>query len=183
MTKLKIGKHREIENQRVPPQSYLVELLPSQGITSQQTLTEYIEKHYQSDEAIPFRVVRAQDLELDGEGRLYEDEVDFENVIVDVPRVNLQNSPKIRLVNCLFTGDLWIGQKGDAFDSVCLDHCIIGNKLLISSVKEGRIDLLRVNAPDAHVNLLEHTKGLSISECHFGDFCFKEAVRTSSSPT
>ncbi len=172
MSKLELGQHSG------PPREYLRDLLPRLRITSQAALRDYIEKHYKKDKGLPFRIVRAKDLKIDdewSEGRIYDDEVDFENVIVDVPLLNLQNTRQIRLVNCLFTGQLWVGQKGDPVESVYLDHCVIGAHLLIASLESAGIELYRVNCPDVLINLLEHTKKLSIVECHFGDFCLQNS--------
>jgi hypothetical protein len=169
MSTLKLGKHIG------PRRQYLGNLLPPIGITSRRGLSDYISNNYKKDEDLPFKIFREEDLGLDGEGRLYDDEVDFENVIVDVPLLNLQNSCEIRLVNCLFTGELWVGQKRADFESIYFDHCIISKKLLCVSLKHANIDLLRVNAPEVHINLLEHAKKFSIVECHFGDFCLQRS--------
>lgn len=170
MSTLKLGKHKG------PSRKYLQDLLPLAGITSQKRLGDYIAEHYAKGEDLGFSIVREKDLRTDSEGRIYDDELDFENVIVDVPLLNLQNSRKIRLINCLFTGDLWIGQKRDDFELAYLDHCIVVKKLLIVSLKQAKIDMLRVNAPEVHINLLNQAKHVSITECHFGDFCFQKST-------
>jgi hypothetical protein len=130
----------------------LRDILESENIRSGAELRAYVDRHYASHFAVPFKILKAADLMLDEEGRIYDDKVEYAEAIIDVPRLRIANSRRIKFVNCIFLGELNISQgDGDPVE-VYLDYCAIAKSLTISALHDSPSVMLQsVNCPEVGI--------------------------------
>lgn len=109
---------------------HLRDLLRDHGIRDEPSLRRLIDG--QSSIAhgeATFQVIRARDLGLDNERRSYLDPFEFRETIFDCGDIRLQNSEKIRLVDCVVLGTLFIGNKTGRSISIELDTAAVTGEL------------------------------------------------------
>ena len=114
---------RQKQLQRVPAKylNKLISLRHRSGFleaAKRGTLADYF--HNLTD----FPITTASDLGLDDEGRLYEAKIDFENKILSVLELVMDNSQEVSLFNCIVLGDLHIGGKAPT-RRISLDNCMV----------------------------------------------------------
>ncbi|MGP8049419.1 MAG: potassium channel family protein [Desulfobaccales bacterium] len=121
---------------------YLSKILTEQNIISKTDLCEYL-SNFPSEG--PFKLINKSNLKLDSESRIYDDQIIFEKTIIDIPKLVIRNSTNISLINCIFTGDLYISQTSPLMKFE-IDYCIILGELNIYSLESKvNIDITLLN--------------------------------------
>ncbi|WP_293778453.1 potassium channel family protein [uncultured Oxalicibacterium sp.] len=119
---------------------HLKDLLNSQTF-DEETLRRLIDgKSEINNGPVTFKILRDVDLKLDEEHRFYEDSFVFHQTIFDCKHIDLRNSSKIKLIDCLVIGTLSVLGHPSENTEVSLDVVAITEKLSIS----GRNDPMSV---------------------------------------
>lgn len=151
-------------------------LLQEQGVTSRESFEKYVEDHYGKAHSIPFRIVRSIDLDLDDESRIYDEVVEYERVIFDIPYVRIENSRRISFKDCVFTGKVSITQKIDNIESVYFDYCLIRGPLKIAGLRQDvHMTLHSVNCPEVIIASSKIAL-LYIASSHLGHFTIDDCT-------
>ena len=157
----------------------LKELLRKHGIGERADLERFI-LEYRADaigepvEEPRLHVLTAADLLLDGENRLYDDEIAFRNRVLDVDRLVLQNSTKASFINCILCGSLVIGKKGYPFRDLYLDECIVLGRIVIGQVQgDAEFLLHKVNSSSLEVDR-SVVRSVHLSQCQFAHLRLEE---------
>ncbi|EIZ9933159.1 potassium channel family protein [Vibrio furnissii] len=108
-------------------------ILKELKITDSNSLREYISKNY--GKASKLKIYKSSDLGVDSEDRIFEDVINLQYAIIDVPRIDLSNSSNISFQDCVFTGDVRIGNRERKNLSVFFNHVCIDGYLSISGVE------------------------------------------------
>ena len=98
-----------------------------------------------------FQVISASDLELDDECRFIGREFKLREVIVDADEVNVRNSSYVELIDCVFMGDLNVGNNTGHAVKVRLDTVVIGRQLRLSGADAMEVELTDVRSPNARL--------------------------------
>nr|WP_205555167.1 potassium channel family protein [Pectobacterium polaris] len=80
---------------------------------------------------VTFKVLRPADLDLDSEQRSYLDNFDFQRTIFDCEQINLRNSSRVNLIDCIVLGTLSISDKNGEKTEVYLDIVAVTKQLRI----------------------------------------------------
>ncbi len=150
-------------------------LLQEAYIDSRDSLRHYADEKYQAVSPIPLRVIRSPDLELDDESRIYNDRIEFKNTIFDIPDLCIKNTRYMSFINCIFMGNVTIGQKiSDEIESIYFDYCIFSGSLNIAAIeKVGSVTLNSVNA--CNVRLFKvGSPCMGLSNCRIGNLLIDE---------
>jgi hypothetical protein len=143
-------------------------ILKDVGIDSRESLRAYISRNAGTSSGGPLAVFTSGELHLDSECRTYEDRLSFERAIFDVPCLRIENSDEIEFRDCVFTGQVMIGQKVDDIASIQFDSCVISGQLSISSTHHvGAVSLHSVTAPSVTLNNIGCQR-LDVSSCLIG---------------
>ncbi len=138
------------------------------GVKTELDFHSYLKKLKSGDEPnSPLTLIDRTTLQLDDENRLYDAKVEITNKIVDVPRLNLQNSSQIDIKDSIICGDLHITQKEGKSTSIILDYCIILGKILIHGLDQAgdNVEITRTNVYELCFNNV-HIRSISVSYTH-----------------
>jgi hypothetical protein len=119
---------------------YLHNILKQEKIYSKDSFEKY--KTKLDSTSSPLKKLNGVDLEIDSENRIYDDVVCHENAILDVAKLNIENSKEIKFVNCIICGDMFISDRESKLTNVYLDNCIVLGKVKFSSIHAGDISTL-----------------------------------------
>ena len=108
-------------------------ILKDLNITDKKSLREYISQNYGKDSKL--KVYKSSDLGVNSEDRIFDDIVEYQYAIIDVPRIDISNSLKISFQDCIFTGDVRLGNRENKDLSVLFNHVCINGYLSISGVE------------------------------------------------
>lgn len=147
---------------------HLKDLLNSHQAFDEETLRRLINgKSEIQNGTVTFKVLRDHDLELDGEHRFYEDGFKFHQTIFDCKHIDLRNSSKIELIDCLVIGTLSVLGHPSKETEVYLDTVAVTEKLSIS----GRGDPMSVCLVSVQARELSlynfTTSDLSVTDSRF----------------
>lgn len=149
-------------------------ILDSENIHTASELRSYADQHYPDQSKIPFKILRATDLMLDSEDRIYDDKVKYEQVIFDIPRLRIANASDISFINCIFFGELCIGQSIRGPVKIYLDYCALACPISISGIEAApSVTLQSVNCPELRISTSEIRK-LDICSCSIAIFSMDE---------
>jgi len=108
----------------------LKNILEELKISNEEDLRNYINENYGKDSKL--KILKATDLSVDSENRIINEAIEHNYVIIDVPMLDISNSSKIRFQDCIFTGDLRIGNRERKDLNVFFNHVCINGYLSIS---------------------------------------------------
>ena len=153
----------------------LRKLLEEVHINSRNSLRGYADKNYQIRSGIPLRVLRGADLDLDDESRIYHGRLEFKNIVFDIPDLRIENTRFISFINCIFMGNVKIGQKmSDEIESIYFDYCIFTGPLSISSTKiSGSVTLNSINAGNITLCAI-NSQAMNFSYCRIANLLVEE---------
>lgn len=150
---------------RMKQVGHLKDLLRVCGVQDQAGLRKWINGRtsIQHEEAT-FQVISASDLELDSEKRFFGSEFKLREVIVDVDEVNVRNSSCVELIDCVFMGDLNVGNNTRQAVEVRLDTVVIGRQLSLNGGDAMEVGLTDVRSPNARLTSIRGQE-VSLSGC------------------
>lgn len=123
------------------------------NIFTEEQLKIYIDENYANQNDIPFRILKSDDLiRGDSEDRVYCSSFEYDNTIFDMRRIEISNSNKINITNCIFTGELAIRNKEDRALDIVMDYVSFGCGLVIAGARKiTSIDLTKINSPELRI--------------------------------
>jgi hypothetical protein len=168
------GEFVEIEELlKSEPRKYLNKLV---SLKSQSSFLEAVHKSNLADffhDLTGFSVASARKIGLDTDGRLFGSKIDFENSILDVPNIEIRDSKKVKLFNCVILGNLYVGGHERTQD-VEIDNCLVLGTLCIcgnDANPDLKVNIWNSNCTVLKINssrLNEISIGASnIHDCHF----------------
>ena len=123
---------------------FLNKILTREGIDS----IEKVRSYMLNGNSTELGVLTHDDLSICAESRIYDEEVNFENKIIDVDFLWIADAKKIRFLNCIFLGKVLITKKHREKCDVYMDYCIFTEELKVSGIyRLGSICLVSVNSP------------------------------------
>lgn len=145
-------------------------LLQEANIDSKDSLRRYADEKYQAVSPVPLKVIRSLDLELDDESRIYNDRIEYKNTIFDIPNLCIKNTRYMSFVNCIFMGNVRIGQTmSSEIESIYFDYCIFSGTLNIAAIdKVGSVSLNSVNACNVRLHKIG-SPCMKLSNCRIGN--------------
>ena len=137
---------------------YLPKILSELKITNRVDLIKYIHgaQHHESLKIINKSIIiRQKKYTYDAEeGRIHEDKIEFENAIIDLPKLNFRDSQSISFIDCIFLGDITIGASD--MDSILIDECIFLNKLSLGMAGQKEdVCIYKSNFQELYISGLE----------------------------
>lgn len=123
-----------------------------------------------------YKVVSAADLDLDDEGRIYKENIDFEEMILDMPELAIRNSRTISLCNCILLGNLSLGGK-ESPRQITMDNClVIGTLYITGNDKEPdlEVQIWQTNCTILKIGS-NNIRALDIGASNIHDFQFYNA--------
>ena len=147
---------------------HLKQILASIGIRNKLDFSSHIQNLTSCAAAhTPLELLTRDALKLDDEDRLYDNAVDFKEKILDVARLQIQNSTQIYIRDCIICGDLHMTQNERSSTKIVLDYCIVLGKIVIYGLDhpEDSVEITLTNANEFCFNNLR-IPSVSISHCH-----------------
>ncbi|WP_163576443.1 potassium channel family protein [Halomonas faecis] len=128
-------------------------LLDELNIRTEKQLRRYIDENYETTNNVPFKILKSSDLiRGDSEDRVYCLSFEYDRTIFDMERIEISNSSKISIKDCIFTGELCIRNKEEHSLGIFMDYVALGGGLVIagaSSITD--INLTKTNSPELKV--------------------------------
>lgn len=145
-------------------------LLQEAYIDSRDSLRHYADEKYEAVSPEPFRVIRSLNLGLDDESRIYKDRIEFKNTIFDIPDLRIMNTRYMSFINCIFMGNVRIGQKiSGEIEAIYFDYCIFSGPLHIAAIETvGSVTLNSVNASNVRLFKIS-SPCMKLSNCRIGN--------------
>lgn len=147
---------------------HLKDLLNDHRLFDENSLRRFIDgkSQIQHGEAT-FNVLRPADLELDDEQRSYRDRFEFRETIFDCECINLRNSSKIELIDCLVIGALFVGDKPSNMTTVYLDTVAVTGDLKVTGRGEAMDSINLVSVQAASLSLYNFASGVNVTDSRF----------------
>jgi hypothetical protein len=107
------------------------------------------------------------------EGRIYKKKIEFENCIIDLPKLNLRDSEEINFINCIVIGRVLFG--AEDYKSILIDSCIFLDETIIgmAGVKDD-VCIYKANFTKLILESLEAIT-VYIADCRIGKFEITES--------
>ena len=153
---------KPLEFNRTKAIGFLTDLLSEHQIETADEFRELIAGKASIGTTHPFRILRANDLHLDSEHRLFDTDFVYRSTIFDCPGISLQNSQQIDLRDCVVLGFFRIGRKSENKLNAYIDTCIIE-------------DILQVNANGNDIESLT-LNGVRALELKLSDFSIDQIL-------
>lgn len=147
---------------------HLKDLLNDNRLFDEKSLRKFIDgkSQIQHGEAT-FNVLRPADLKLDNEQRSYRDIFEFRETIFDCECINLRNSSKVELIDCLVIGTLLVGDKPSNMTTVYLDTVAITGELKVAGRGEPMDSVNLVSVRAQSLSLYNFTAGVNVMDSRF----------------
>lgn len=128
-------------------------ILSELRITTSEELRAYIDAHYaDGNNSGPLKILKRKDLELDSEDRTYNKNVDFEYTIFDIENIQILNSESVSVKDCIFIGDLRIGNKQQNALDISINHTAVKGSFIVSGADNvSSLSLYSLSSPEVKI--------------------------------
>lgn len=129
--------------------STLKEILKNLNINNDNELKKYISDNYNNQSSLPLKIMKHSDMRCDNENRIYDEEVEYKNTIFDLDQLVIVNSKKISFTNCIFTGQLKIGNRENKLTNIYMDYVSVKESVIFYGSNERySIDIYQLSSPE-----------------------------------